>query len=240
VYKNPDYDISIQYPNDWSVSEDNLAAHQVAAFSAPEIEEEESSVSTVIYIPAELILAVQPLSSPNMTLREFVDQFLKETYPSPTDYRIIETSNTTLAGMNAQKILMYEYIGEKNSKVMRTVGIANGTAYMIKYLAEPGQFSAYLPIAQTMIDSFQPSLTRTSVSAEPRPSLSSPVNGTSVNNSQGLNTTQLDVGSEPSEQLQPPQSETILQPKSNGSNDLPQLPQRLTLTDDVAGIAGYL
>jgi hypothetical protein len=73
---------------------------------------------------------------------------------------------------------MYEHIGEKNSKVMRTIGIENGTAYMIKYLAEPGQFSVYLPVAQTMIDSFQPSLTRTSVSAEPRPSLSSPVNGT--------------------------------------------------------------
>jgi hypothetical protein len=49
VYENPDYDISTQYPNDWSISEDNLAAHQVAAFSAPEVEEEESSVSTVIY-----------------------------------------------------------------------------------------------------------------------------------------------------------------------------------------------
>ena len=53
TYENPDYDISIQYPNDWTPSEDNLLRHQVVIFSAPEIEEKESSVSTIIYIPAD-------------------------------------------------------------------------------------------------------------------------------------------------------------------------------------------
>ena len=40
--QNPDYDISIQYPNDWIPSEDNLLPHQVVVFSAPEIEVEEA------------------------------------------------------------------------------------------------------------------------------------------------------------------------------------------------------
>ena len=60
--------------------------------------------------------------------------------------------------MPAQKIIMYEYGDDSNSKVQRTIGIHNGTAYMIKYLAEPGQFDSYLPTAQAMIDSFQPSI----------------------------------------------------------------------------------
>jgi hypothetical protein len=231
VYENPDYDISIQYPNDWSVSEDNLLPYQVAIFSAPEIEEEESSVSTVIYIPAELVLAVQPLYLPNMTMGQFIDQFLKEVYPSSADYRIIESSNTTLAGMQAQKIVMYEYVGQTNSKVMRVIGIQNGAAYMVKYMAEPGQFSAYLPIAQTMIDSFQPSLIRTSAIADQQ-SLS-PANQTSINNTQGSNITQSTMGSELPEQTT--QSDIILQPKSDSSTNAPQLPQRLILTDDVFG-----
>jgi hypothetical protein len=54
TYENPDYDISIQYPNDWIPSEDNLSPHQVVIFSAPEIEVEESSVSSSIFVPADL------------------------------------------------------------------------------------------------------------------------------------------------------------------------------------------
>ena len=126
TYENPDYDVSIQYPNDWTHSEDNLLRHQVVMFSAPEIEEKESTVSTIIYIPAELVVAVQPLYSPNMTTSQFVKQFLNEAYSSPSDYKIIESSNTTFAGMPAQKIIMYEYGDDSNSKVQRTIGIHNG------------------------------------------------------------------------------------------------------------------
>ena len=40
------------------------------------------------------------------------------------------------------------------SKLMRIIGIQNGTAYLIKYAAEPGRYDEYLPIAQILIDSF--------------------------------------------------------------------------------------
>ena len=103
TYDNPDYDISI---------------HQVALFSAPEIEEEVSSVSTIIYVPAELLVAVQPLHTSNMTINQFTRQFLEEAYPIQSDYRIIESSQSKIAGIEAQKIVMYEYVGDKTSKVM--------------------------------------------------------------------------------------------------------------------------
>jgi hypothetical protein len=138
TYDNPDYDISIQYPNDWIPSEDNLMPHQIVIFSAPEIEVEESSVSSSIFVPADLIVASQPLYSPGMTVDQFVEQFLNESYTSPNEYKIIESTNATIAGMPAQKIVMYEYVGDRTAKVERTIGIQNGTAYMIKYVAEPG------------------------------------------------------------------------------------------------------
>jgi hypothetical protein len=99
TYENPDYDISIQYPSDWRKSEDNLGAHQVALFSAPEIEEEVSSVSTIIYVPAQLLVVVQPLHTSNITINQFTRQFLEEAYPIPSDYRIIESSQSKFAGI---------------------------------------------------------------------------------------------------------------------------------------------
>lgn len=224
TYENPDYDVSIQYPNDWTPSEDNLLRHQVVMFSAPEIEEKESSVSTIIYIPAELVVAVQPLYSPNMTLSQFVKQFLNEAYSSPSDYRIIESSNTTFAGMPAQKIIMYEYGDDSNSKVQRTIGIHNGTAYMIKYLAEPGQFDSYLPTAQAMIDSFQPSI-RQQITGVPQTQLNDVVS----NMTQDRNVTESIAASSVPQQ----EDSILLQPQSSSTNDLLKLPKILLVRDEV-------
>lgn len=132
VYDNPDYDIRMEYPNDWTVNQDNLAPYQVARFSAPEIKEQETSLHTIIYIPATLTVAVQQLDSVNATTDQFINQFFDYAYSSPAEYRTIETANTTFAGMDAKRIIMYEYLGGDNSKVMRTIGTQNGTAYLIQ------------------------------------------------------------------------------------------------------------
>jgi hypothetical protein len=232
TYENPDYDISIQYPNDWIPSEDNLLPRQVVIFSAPEIEVEESSVSSIIYVPADLVVAVQPLYSPGMTMNQFVGQFLNETYSSPNEYKIIESTNATFAGMPAQKIIMYEYVGDRTAKVERTIGIQNGTAYMIKYVAEPGQYSTYFPIAQRMIDSFQPSSSRKQVSGVPQTQLNEIVS----------NMTQSQNGTEPlapstisEQQRQTAQGGILLQPGSDDLSNPPQLPNELLVTDDIFG-----
>jgi hypothetical protein len=38
TYENPDFNIRIQYPSDWTKFEENLNRYQVVAFSAPEID----------------------------------------------------------------------------------------------------------------------------------------------------------------------------------------------------------
>ncbi len=58
--------------------------------------------------------------------------------------------------MEAERIVMYD---GSTTKVMRTIAVANSTAYSTKYAAEPGKFDEYSPIAQTMFDSFTPSST---------------------------------------------------------------------------------
>jgi plastocyanin len=156
-YENTDYNVKIDYPSKWKKSENNLAQNQIVIFSAPEVEEKESSLSTIIFIPARLALASQQTPSSNMTLEDFTNYFIDSGYSSPDQYKIISTSKTTLAGNEAVELLMYEYVNDQTSKVKRVISLFdNDTAYMIKYAAEPGKFSKYLPIAQQMIDSFQP------------------------------------------------------------------------------------
>jgi hypothetical protein len=165
-------------------------------------------------------------------MNQFVDQFLNETYSSPNEYKIIESSNANFAGMPAQKIVMYEYVGDRTTKVERTIGIQNGTAYMIKYVAEPGQYSNYYPIAQRMTDSFQPSSSRQQVAGVPQTQLNEIVS----NMTQGQNGTEPLTPSTISEQQrQTDQGAILLQPRSDDLSNLPQLPNELLLTDDVFG-----
>lgn len=227
VYNNPDYDIRIQYPDDWTVKHDNLPPHQVVRFSAPEIEEQKTSLHTIIYIPATIAVAVEQLDSMNVTTDQFIEQFFDFAYSSPSQFRIIETSNMTFAGTDARKIIMYEYVNNDNSKVMRVIGTQNGTAFSIKYTAEPGQFDEYLPIVQRMIDSF--TINPTDTVSEP-PSISVPpfieVQNDTVDDVISADESAI-FGQNQSEPL-------LLQPKIS-SESLIELPNRLIVTDDVKG-----
>lgn len=228
VYDNPDYDIRIQYPNDWTVKHDNLPPHQVVRFSAPEIEEQETSLHTIIYIPATIAVAVEQLDSMNVTTDQFIERFFDFAYSSPSQYRIIETSNTTFAGTDARKIIMYEYVNNDNSKVMRVIGTQNGTAFSIKYAAEPGQFDEYLPITQRMIDSFTINPIDTVSESS---SISVPPFIVEVQN----NTVDDVISADQSAIFGQNQSEPLLlQPKSSAES-LIELPNRLIVTDDVLG-----
>ena len=48
---------------------------------------------------------------------------------------------------------MYEYLQGDNNKGMRVIGTQNGTAFSVKYAAEPSSYDEYPPTAQRMIDS---------------------------------------------------------------------------------------
>jgi hypothetical protein len=230
TYGNPDYNISIPYPSNWTPSEVNLEPYQVVRFVAPSVEEQETPTSIVVFTPATLAVAVQPLDSPNITRGLFIDQFLDFVYESPSQYRIIETSNTTLEDMKAEQIVMYEYLQDRStSKVMRVIAVANGTAYSIKYTAEPGKYDEYLPVAQTMIDSFRTS-SNASITEPAAPNvISSPQQSDFLsipgreNISRLINNTL--------EETTLPDGDIILQPRTSGGETSP-LPSKLIVTDD--------
>jgi hypothetical protein len=153
---------------------------------------------------------------------------------------------------------MYEYVGDKTSKVMRVIGMQNGTAYVVKYMAEPGQYSTYLPIAQQMIDSFSPSATTpvTTPIAQQRFSNISSTNDSLTSNSTANNlpstisnntitsssqqpantsTTSGPTQSTPDRQQEQEATEILLRPKSGGSELPTTLPKTLVVTDSILG-----
>ena len=128
---------------------------------------------------------------------------------------------------------MYEYPeGGSTSKVMRVITLQNGTAYWIKYAAEPGKFDEYLPIAQTMIDSFTTSsdvdtteLTGSDIISSPQQSDSLSVPGRESISSLINNT--LDKTALPG-------SDIILQPRPGGE-ETSSFPSKLIVTEVTEG-----
>jgi hypothetical protein len=92
TYENQDFNIRIQYPTEWTKFEENLGRYQVVAFSAPEIEQSQTSLSSIVFTPANFFVSVIPLSSQNISIQQFSDELLQEAYPNPQDFRIINSS----------------------------------------------------------------------------------------------------------------------------------------------------
>lgn len=235
TYSNLDYNISIHYPSNWTPSEVNLAPYQAVKFVAPTVEERETPTSIAVFTPATLGIAVRPLDSVNITTDQFIDHFFDTSYTSPSQYRIIGSSNTTLAGTEADRIIMYEYPeGGQTAKVMRVITVQNGTAYWIKYSAEPGKFDEYLPVAQTMIDSFRSGSSSNIDTAELIGSniISSPQQSDSLSIPGRENISSLINNTLDKTVL--PNSDIILQPKSGGE-ETSLLPSKLIVTDVTKG-----
>jgi plastocyanin len=158
-YVNDDYGVSIKYPSDWTVSEVNLAQNVIAEFRAPM----SGNIMLEEYVsdPAYVVLVSKKLPVNNMSLTEFIASFLEEVFPNATDYRIIQSNKTTLAGMESEKIILYEYppalFGAGSYKAMRNFAIDhhNGIGYMFKYNAHPGTYTKYFSAAEKMMNSFQ-------------------------------------------------------------------------------------
>jgi plastocyanin len=95
-------------------------------------------------------------------LDEFIDFFQKNRLFKGLDFTLVNSSESTLAGLKARNIILYEQqenvLDPKSDyKVMRTYAFDNNThkGYTIRYYSEPGLFNRYLPIAQKMINSFE-------------------------------------------------------------------------------------
>jgi DNA-binding beta-propeller fold protein YncE len=157
TYTNPDYNVKIEYPKNWKKSEQDLPANVIVQFTAPDTKDGSQTSSL-------LVSNYNMLNDTN--LDNFIDFFFKERYTKPSEYKLLSSSDTTLAGMKARQFNLYDYNkvsipgfsdSTSTDKVMRILGVDNNTrnGYAIKYASQPGLYKKYLPTAQKMIDSFE-------------------------------------------------------------------------------------
>jgi hypothetical protein len=127
---------TIQYPSDWKKA--TLGSTSYDTFSV-------SSGGTSV-----------TAMSMNMSVGSFSSYTNSriETLKS-TNFTLIESGNTTLAGNPAYKAVYTFNSGSLSTKTMEIWTIKEGILYSITYVTTPGNYDANVQTAQKMIDSFQ-------------------------------------------------------------------------------------
>lgn len=145
TYDNFFYHIRIKYPSVWTKSEEIIGT--IVAFLSPQ---ESSSDS----FRENLNVYIGNLSQ-SMTLDDYIDLSNNQLKQLITDYSIIDSSATTLAGNPAHKVIFTGKQGGFNLKWMQVYMIKNNRDYVISYTAEEDKYSYFLGTIQEMINSFE-------------------------------------------------------------------------------------
>jgi eukaryotic-like serine/threonine-protein kinase len=153
TYQNPDFEIKMQYPSNWTKQEDNLALHTIVVFSLIHQDIYDFTNTTL----AELDLRVYNAPQNETFAKLNIDQVNNIGQMNTTNQVIIghyKNATTTLAGLPALKIINYYFgnVGQKEMQVWTFIPSKHLLVELI-YLAAPSKYYLYLPTIERMIDS---------------------------------------------------------------------------------------
>jgi PsbP-like protein len=143
TYNNPIYGISINYPSDWEVREEDankLSFHKLEALA-----------SFFVFVNS---------AEPTDT----IDKVAREDMASSMalfgeNYHVENANKTKLGGNNGteanQVISNYITTGGEKIKSLDIVAIKDGTLYRLTFTIPADAFNTYLPTVKKMIDSFR-------------------------------------------------------------------------------------
>jgi len=146
TYENPTHGIRIKYPKDWTMQEGFMGT--VVVFLSPK-----ADASDVFQ--ENLNVGVEDLSGVSITLDEYTELTIDQMGQFITDFTVIESGKTTLAGNPAYKIVYTGSQAQYSIKWMQIWAIKDDKAYLITYTAETDSFSDFLEIVEAMISSFE-------------------------------------------------------------------------------------
>jgi hypothetical protein len=142
-YTNRSAGIAIQYPPSWHLTEGG-GAGATAFFNVSGV-----NMTFSIAVPASLSGQAVTLDGYSRDLISALQQ-----NPNLTNFTLLNSSNTTLAGYPAQK-LVYTYVTEgAPTQRMVELTLVNSTGYSVSYVASQGVYPSYVGIAQNMMQSF--------------------------------------------------------------------------------------
>ena len=99
IYENDIHKVRIQFPSNWEQKDEH--SNSIVRFIVP-------GTGGVTKPTGVLITIFQRLNVSN--LDEFIDFFHKGRYAKQSDFTIVNSSETTLAGIKARQIILYEQI----------------------------------------------------------------------------------------------------------------------------------
>jgi hypothetical protein len=139
----------MQYPANWTLLEDNLLLHTIAAFQLIHQNIFDFTNTSLAEVDLRVYNAPQNETSANLNISQIntLGQMIVSHYQNVT---------TTLGGLPALKIISY-FFGDVTQKEMQVWTFIPNKNVLVEiiYIAQPLKYSLYLPIVQRMIDSVE-------------------------------------------------------------------------------------
>jgi hypothetical protein len=152
TYKNSMYGFEIQYPSNWEKIDFGQA-----------IEEDDRHIVVTFLSPPEdaldifreyLVIQVGKLMF-NRSLEQYVDTQINSLRDSLSDFGIVESNATTVAGNRAHTIVYTFKVGEDEYKMTEFWTIKGDKIYYLKYSTESEKSDNHGSTIRKMIDSFR-------------------------------------------------------------------------------------
>jgi PsbP-like protein len=169
TYINKDFGVSMQYPIDWTKTEDNLQNNYIVMFESPvNTGKFNFTDPTTVSTPeANIGISVFP-EEENKTFSEFTNDTITS-WKQDKSIKVINYSDNYQADKRPALKITYYLFGQQNifglggSTTQKALAVFvldpdKDISYLIKYLSQPSKYDVYLPVAQKMIDSFKVSL----------------------------------------------------------------------------------
>jgi hypothetical protein len=140
-YSNPNLGFSLEYPSEWE-KEESLT------FVSPQ-----GGIGN--RTPEVISITTEVLPTSDFSLDSYTEAALGQV-ESFQDFRLLNSSSTTLAGLPAHMIV-YSFTDESQTPLenLQVWTIKDGMAYIITYGGTPEEFDSSLPVFQSVMDSFR-------------------------------------------------------------------------------------
>ena len=151
TYQNPVKGYKLDYPKGWTEIKLDIPSIDLTISSPLENYFDSFSENFVIGTS----------SVPFVNLNDFSKITIEKMKKRPS-FSLIEDSETTLAGLPAHKLVYTEIEPNFNIEVQTIMvwTLKDNVSYLIGFATEPDKYSAYLPIAQKVFDSFESAASR--------------------------------------------------------------------------------
>ena len=173
TYQNPDHGIRIQYPNDWTFSEENgsivkfgqqkylqLDDGSFVAFYSPLESNNDTHLANLRVYAKDLPVEIEQLDgSSHLSLLDLYSVYFSH-FLKYSNLTVIEPIAKTSLGTGNKSAYQIQYAsGDAKQKqqqyMLDTFTLYNNKIYGLRYTSEPNEYSKHLPAVKTMAESFE-------------------------------------------------------------------------------------